>query len=65
MLKPDVRDPVTLERVARRQVPRMQVVGDELGRDREQPLEVLDPLPKGAQRRLMLEVADVVADPRA
>ena len=42
----------------------MQVVGDDLGLDREQPLEVLDPLGEGAQRLVVAQVADVRPDPR-
>ncbi len=43
VLDRDGLDSVALERVARRQVVRVQVVGDHRGLDREQPLEVLDP----------------------
>ena len=43
----------------------MQVVRDELGRDREQPLEVRDPVGEGPQRLVVAQVADVVADPCA
>ena len=41
----------------------MQVVGDDLGLDVEEALEVLDPLAIGGQRLEVLQVADVVADP--
>ena len=41
----------------------MQVVRDDLGLDREQALEVLDPLAEGRQRLAVLQVADVVARP--
>ena len=64
VLDADQLDVVALERVLGRQVLGMQVVGDDLRLDREQPLEVLDPLEEGAQRLVVLEVADVVADPR-
>ena len=43
----------------------MQVVRDDRGLDREQPLEVRDAVRERAQRLAVLEVADVVADPRA
>ena len=43
-----VSTPVAAERVPRREVVRVQVVGDDLGLDREQPLEQLDAL---ARRR--------------
>ena len=63
VLHADELDAVALERVLGRQVLGVQVVGDDLGRDREQPLEVLDPLGERAQRLVVLQVADVVADP--
>ena len=65
VLDADQLQAVALERVGGRRVVGVEVVGDDLGRDREQPLEVLDPLPVGEQRRVVLEVADVVADPGA
>ena len=65
VLHPDQLDAVALERVLGRQVLRMQVVGHDLGRDREQPLEVLDPLGERRKRLVVLEVADVVAHPGA
>ena len=65
VLDGDRLDPVALERVAGRQVVGVQVVGDDLGLDREQALEVLDPLAERAQRLEVLQVADVVADPGA
>ena len=58
-------DAVELERVGRRGVVGVQVVGDERGLQREQPLEVLDALAVGEQRRVVLQVADVVAHPGA
>ena len=57
--------PSRAERVARRQVVRVQVVRDDRGRHREQPLEVVDPGAVRRERLPVLEVADVVADPRA
>ena len=53
-----------LERELRRQVLGVQVVGDDLGLHREQPLEVRDARDEGAQRLVVLQVADVVAHPR-
>ena len=53
-----------LERVLGRQVLGVQVVGHHLGLDREQALEVLDPLAERAQRLAVLQVADVVATAR-
>ena len=44
VLDADELDPVELECVLGREVLGMQVVGDELRLDREQPLEVRDPL---------------------
>ncbi len=44
VLHADELDAVALERVLRREVLGVQVVGDDLGLDREQPLEVLDAL---------------------
>ena len=43
----------------------MRVVGDELGLQREEPLEVRNPLSVREQSRIVLEVADVVAQPGA
>ena len=56
---------LAFQRVPRREVVGVQVVHDDFGRDREQALEVLDALLKGPQRRVLLEVADVMPDPRA
>jgi hypothetical protein len=56
---------VELVRVLRGEVLRVQVVGHDLRLDREQALEVLDPLSERPQRLEVLEVADVVADPGA
>ena len=44
VLDADVLDPLALERVLRREVLRVQVVGDDDGIDREEALEVLDAL---------------------
>ena len=63
VLDPDQLDAVEIERVFGRQVLGVQVVGDDLGLDREQRSEVLDPLGERAERLVVLEVADVVADP--
>ena len=52
-------------RVLGRQVLGMQVVRHHRGLDREQPLEVVDALRERAQRLVVLEVADVMAHPRA
>src|SRR5262249_34193614 len=65
VLDPDQLDPVKVERVLGRQVLGVEVVGDDLGLDREQPTEMRDALGERAQRLVVLEVADVVADPRA
>ena len=43
MLHGDERDALALLRVGRREVVGMQIVGDELGLDREEALEVLEP----------------------
>ena len=48
----------------RGQVLRVQVVGDHLRRDVEQPAEVRDAVGEGAQRLGVLQVADVVGDER-
>ncbi len=56
---------LALERVLGRQVLGVQVVRDHLGRDGEQPLEVLDAVGERPQRLVVLEVADVMADPGA
>ena len=55
--------PRALEGVAGREVVGVKVVGDHPGLDREQALEMLDPLAKRCQRLEVLEVADVVPDP--
>ncbi len=51
---------VQVERERGREVVGMEVVGDDLGRDREQALEVGDPVGEGAQRLVVLQVADVM-----
>ena len=43
----------------------MQVMRDQVGPQREQALEVADPLPVGEQGRVVLEIADVVTHPGA
>jgi hypothetical protein len=43
----------------------MEIVGDERRLDREQPLEMLDRVPEGGKGRVVLEIADVMADPGA
>ena len=63
MLDADQCHVVALERVLGRQVARMKIVGDESRHDREGPLEVLDALAVGGERRDVLEVADVMRDP--
>ena len=63
MLHADQRHAVALERVRRREVVRVKVVSDDLGRDGEEPLEMRDPLGEGSQRLEVLEIADVVAEP--
>ena len=50
VLHADELDVLALERVGGREVVRVQVVRDDLGRDREQPLEVRDALAERAQR---------------
>ena len=65
VLHAHVRDVLAGERVGRRQVVGVQVVGDDLRRDREEPLEVRDAHGEGAQGLLVAQVADVVARPRA
>ena len=56
---------VQLEGERRRGVVGVQVMRDQLGPQREQALEMADPLPVGEQGRVVLEIADVVADPGA
>ena len=53
------------QRVLGGQVLGVEVVHHQLGLHGEQPLEVRDALAERAQRLVVLEVADVVADPRA
>ena len=65
MLHADARQSVAfgpLPHVARRQVVRVEVAGQGLDLDAEQALEVLDPALEGAQRLVVLQVADVMAD---
>ena len=64
VLDRDRLDALARERGARREVVGVLVVDDDLGRDREQALEVLDPRLVGLQHLVGLEVADVVRDPR-
>ena len=56
---------VEVESVLGGQVLRVQVVGDDLRVDAEQPAEVLDALGERAQRRRVLQVPDVVGYERA
>ena len=65
VLDADELDALALEGVLRGQVLRVEVVHDDLGLDGEEAPEVLDALGEGAQRLVVLEVADVVADPGA
>ena len=55
----------TLERVLRRQVLGVKVVGDDRGLYSEQAREVLDPVAEAFKRLEVLEVANVVRHPRA
>ncbi len=64
VLDGDVLDAFARERVGRREEVGMQVVRDDRGRDREQPLEVGDAVLERPQRLEVAEVADVRADPR-
>ena len=64
VLHADLAPDVQIERVFGRQVVRVQVVGDRLGLDVEQALEVLDPFAERGQRLQVFQVADVVADER-
>ena len=65
VLDGDVLDALAGQRVGGRQVVGVQVVGDDLRRHGEELLEVRDALGEGAQRLLVAQVADVVADPGA
>ena len=65
MLDADQSTPSRSERVAGGQVVRVEVVRHQLGLDREQALEMLDSLGERAQGLVVLQVADVVADPGA
>ena len=65
VLDGDVLDALARERVRGGEVVGMQIVRDHARLDREQPLEVGDPLLERGQRLGVLEVADVVADPGA
>jgi hypothetical protein len=65
VLDRDVLDALPGQRVGGREVVRVEIVHDNLGRDREQVLEVRHALGEGAERLDVLEVADVVRDPRA
>jgi hypothetical protein len=51
------------QRPLRREVFGMQVMGHDLRHDREEPLEMLDPLTVGTQGLVVLQVSDVIADP--
>ena len=65
VLHADRLEPFALERLARRQVVRVEVVCDQTRLDREHALEVLHPFAERVQRLPVLQVADVVADPGA
>ena len=65
VLDPDELDALALERVFRRQIFRVKVVDDDFRTNREEPFEVHDSLAERAERLVVLEVADVMADPRA
>ena len=65
VLHAHVGDVLAGERVGRRQVVGVQVVGHDLRRDREEPLEVRHAHGEGAQGLLVAQVADVVARPCA
>ncbi len=65
VLDADELDALALLRVARREVVGVQVVCDDLGHDLEQLLEVRDAVLQRRQRLVVLDVADVVAAPRA
>ena len=54
---------LTLEGVLGGEVLRVQIVSDQLRLHREELLEVLDPLREGTEGLVVLQVADVVADP--
>ena len=65
VLNTHVAHAVARERIGRRQVVGVQVVGNHLRLDREQPLKVRDARFERLPGRGVLEVADVVRDPRA
>ena len=56
-------DACAVERVTRRQVVGMHVMGDKERLDREQPLEMGDPGLERPQGLPVAQIADVVADP--
>ena len=58
-------DALARERVTGRQVVGMEVVGDDLGLDREQSPEMVDPAAIGLERLEVLQVSHVGTDPRA
>ena len=64
VLHPHGRHALARERVGGGEVVGVQVVRHHLGPDGEQPLEVTDALLEGAQRLVVLQVADVVRHPR-
>ena len=64
VLDPDELHLVELQRVLGRQVVGMQIVRDHLRRHGEHPLEVTDPLQIRRQRRQVLQITDVMTDPR-
>ena len=63
VLDPEGLDALALERLARGEVVRMQIVGDHGRLDAEQALEVGHPLAERAQGLPIAQVADVVAHP--
>ena len=65
VLDADRLDALTLERVPRREVVRMEIVGDDCRLDREQALEVRHPVGERAQRLVVAQIADVVSHPGA
>ncbi len=65
VLHADELDTLEIDGVLRRQVVGVQVVGDHLGVDAEEPAVVLDALGEGPHGLVVLEIADVVADERA
>ena len=63
MLDGQVLDAPSFQRVLGREITGVQIVRHHGGVHGEQPLEVVHPSPERLQRREVLEVADVMADP--